>query len=80
MRIFRRRRRAPRRDDYMTASQHFQEAERLTWVIDDVIQSGAKRSLGELIALARLHLELARASGGGGPIRPQVPPEVPRSR
>ncbi len=52
---------APVRDDYMTPAEHRQEAERLAWVIDDVIQSGAKRTLGDLIALARLHLDLAQA-------------------
>lgn len=48
------------RDDYMTPAEHREEAERLAWVIDDVIQSGAKRTLGDLIALARLHMDLAQ--------------------
>ncbi len=56
---WRERRAAPVRDDYMTPAEHQQEAERLAWVIDDVIQSCAKRTLGDLIALARLHLDLA---------------------
>ena len=40
-------------------AEHCWEAGRPAWVIDDVIQSGAKRTLGDLIALARLHLDLA---------------------
>jgi hypothetical protein len=51
---------APVRDDYMTPAEHRQEAERLAWVVDDVIQSGARRTPGDLIALARLHLDLAQ--------------------
>jgi len=52
---------APVRDDYMTPAEHRQEAERLAWVIDDVLQDPrAKRTLGDLIALARLHLDLSR--------------------
>ncbi len=50
------------RDDYFTPAEHRAEAERLAWVIDDVLQSGAKRSLGDLIALARLHLDMAWAT------------------
>ncbi len=50
---------APVRDNYMTPAEHREEAERLAWVIDDVLQSGARRTLGDLITLARLHLELA---------------------
>lgn len=45
--------------DYLTPAGHRQEAERLAWVIDDVLQSDAERSLGDLIAIARLHLDLA---------------------
>ena len=59
-----RRRPAPR-PDYMTPAEHRQEAERLAWVIDDVIQTDAERTLGDLIALARLHLELARDEDAG---------------
>ena len=62
---WRRRHAAPARDDYMTPAGHREEAERLAWVIDEEIQSGAKRSLGDLIALARLHLDLSREAGGG---------------
>jgi hypothetical protein len=51
---------APIRGDYMTRAEHQMEAERLVWVIDDVIQSGARRTLADLIALARLHLDLAQ--------------------
>lgn len=65
--IIRRRqqRTAPARAEFLATHftsphEHYLEAERLTWVIDDVIQSPAKRTLGDLIALARLHLELAR--------------------
>lgn len=47
------------RDSYRTPAEHRQEAERLAWVIDDVLQSEAERSLGDLIAIARLHLDLA---------------------
>jgi hypothetical protein len=61
---WRRRHAAAVRDDYMTPAGHRQEAERLAWVIDDVIQSGARRTLADLIALARLHLDLAREAGG----------------
>lgn len=57
---------APVRDDYMTPAQHREEAERLAWVIDDVIQSGARRTLGDLIALARLHLDLAQGETAEG--------------
>jgi hypothetical protein len=53
----RRRRRASR--DYLTPEGHRQEAERLAWVIDDVLQSDAERNLPDLIALARLHLDMA---------------------
>lgn len=59
---YRENRAAPVRADFMTAHEHYLEAERLSWVIDDVIQSRAKRTLGDLIALARLHLELARTA------------------
>ena len=47
----------------MTTREHRAEAERLAWVIDEVIQSRAKRIPGDLIALARLHLELAQTAG-----------------
>ena len=57
----------PARADYLTPYEHYQEAERLSWVIDDVIQSPAKRTLSDEIALARLHLELARAGGNQPP-------------
>ena len=53
------------RRDYLTPAGHRQEAERLAWVIDEEIQSGAERTMGDLIALARLHLELAREEGPG---------------
>jgi hypothetical protein len=56
---------------YMTTCEHYAEAERLSWVIDDVIQSRARRTLSDLIALARLHLELAQATGNlPGPDQP----------
>ena len=45
--------------DYLTPAQHRQEAERLAWVIDDVLQSDAERTLSDLVAIARLHLDLA---------------------
>jgi hypothetical protein len=51
---------APVRDSYMSRAEHIEEAERLAWVIDDVLQSGAKRTLADLVAIARLHLDLAR--------------------
>ena len=54
---------APARADFMTTREHHAEAERLTWVTDEVIQSRAKRTLGDLIALAWLHLELAQTAG-----------------
>jgi hypothetical protein len=50
-------------DGYLTSEGHLMEAERLAWVIDEEIQSGGRRTLGDLIALARLHLDLARALG-----------------
>jgi hypothetical protein len=56
-----RRRRPETRPDYMTSDEHYEEAERLAWVID-VLQSGAKRTLGDVIALARLHLDMAQAA------------------
>lgn len=59
--LWRARRTAPVRADYMTPQEHLLEAERLAWAADDVIQTGARRTLGDLIALARLHLELAEA-------------------
>ena len=61
---WRRRNAAPVRDGYMTPAEHRQEAVRLAWVIDDVLQSRAKRSLSDLIAVARLHLDLAQEAGG----------------
>ena len=62
--ITRRRRQeaAPVRDDYLTRQQHIQEAERLAWVIDDVLQSKAERTLADLVAIARLHLDLAQVA------------------
>ncbi|HET9969816.1 MAG TPA: hypothetical protein VFQ68_16395 [Streptosporangiaceae bacterium] len=60
---WRKRHAAPARPDYMTRAQHLEEAERLAWVIDDVLQSNAKRSLSDLVAIARLHLDLAREAG-----------------
>ena len=66
------RRPAPIRDDYMTRAEHQAEAERLAWVIDDVLQSGAKRTLSDLIAIARLHLDLA-----GPPRAPRPAGEQP---
>jgi hypothetical protein len=60
---WRQRHAAPARDDYFSPAEHRQEAERLAWVIDDVLQTGTKRTLGDLIALARLHLDLAQAAG-----------------
>lgn len=45
---------------YMTPAEHRKEAESLAWVIDEAIQSDADRTLGDLIALARLHLDLSR--------------------
>ena len=62
---WRRHRAAPARPDYMTRAQHLEEAERLAFVIDDVLQSGARRSLSDLVAIARLHLDLARGSQAG---------------
>lgn len=47
------------RPGYFTPAGHRQEAERLAWVIDDVLQSDAQRTIGDLIALARLHLDMA---------------------
>jgi hypothetical protein len=57
----------PARAYYLTPYEHYQEAERLSWVIDEVIQSSAKRTLSDEIALARLHLELARTEGSQPP-------------
>jgi hypothetical protein len=51
--------------DYMTPAEHREEAERLAWVVDYELQSDAERTLGDVIALARLHLELAREAGVG---------------
>lgn len=65
MKLLPRRRPDGYRDTYLTPDGHRQEAERLAWVLDGEIQSGARRSLGDLIALARLHLELSRAQGAG---------------
>lgn len=62
---WRRRHDAPARPDYMTRAQHLEEAGRLAWVIDDVLQSGAGRSLSDLVAIARLHLDLARVAPRG---------------
>jgi hypothetical protein len=57
----RKRHAAPARPDYMTRAEHLQEAERLAWVADDVLQDPrAKRTLGDVIALARLHVDLAQ--------------------
>ena len=64
MQLLKHRQRPEARDYYMTPAEHRQEAERLAWVIDDVLQSGAKRSLGDLIAFAQLHLDLAIAPPG----------------
>ena len=50
--------------DFMTPEGHLAEAERLAWVIDEEIQADAERTLGDLIALARLHLDLYQASPG----------------
>jgi hypothetical protein len=47
---------------FMTPEGHLAEAERLAWVIDEEIQSDVKRTLGDLIALARLHLDLSRVT------------------
>ena len=45
---------------YLTRKQHIREAERLAWVIDDVLQDPkADRTLADLVAIARLHLDLA---------------------
>lgn len=55
---------APARDHYFTPAEHRQEAERLAWVVDDVLQSNVKRSLSDLIALARLHADLGRPEEG----------------
>lgn len=70
MRFPPRRRTGPYRDSYMTPDEHRQEAERLAWVIDDVLQTGARRTLADLIALARLHLDLAQADASNSDRRP----------
>ena len=45
---------------YLTPEQHLREAERLTWVLDDILQSDADRTLADVAAIARLHLDLAQ--------------------
>ncbi len=64
---------APVREFFMTPAEHFEEAGRLAWVVDEEIQSDAKRTLGDLIALARLHLDLACTgpAGDGGHVSPE---------
>lgn len=60
MRLLRRRRYPEPRQDYMTQKEHFEEAERLAWVVDHEVSSpDVKRTLAEVIALAQLHLALA---------------------
>ena len=47
----------------LTRTQHIREAERLAWVIDDVLQDpDAERTLADLVAIARLHLDLAQVA------------------
>ena len=60
VRRWRARRAAPARHDFMTPQEHLLEAGRLAWVADDVMRSRARRTLGDVIALGRLHLDLAR--------------------
>lgn len=59
MRLIRRRATRVARDAYFTPAEHRQEAERLALIVDDALQTDAKRTLADLIALARLHLDLA---------------------
>lgn len=66
----RKRHAAPARPDYMTRAEHLQEAGRLAWVADDVLQSGARRTLGDVIALARLHVDLAQHASRPDPYHP----------
>lgn len=56
--------------DYLTRKQHIQEAERLAWVIDDALQSDADRTLADLVAIARLHLDLAQYAPRPDPYAP----------
>ncbi len=57
------------RPDFLTAGQHMEEAERLLWVIDGELQSGAPRTLGELAVIALAHVLVAR-DGTGQEARP----------
>ncbi len=46
---------AVRNDFYLTPKQHFQEAQRLLWVVDEALQSDEPRTLGDLAILALAH-------------------------
>jgi hypothetical protein len=50
-----RRVRSAPREDYFTSEEHRQEAERLAYVLDGVLQSNAKRSVGDLAMVGILH-------------------------
>jgi hypothetical protein len=44
------------RADYLTPLQHFQEAQRLLWVVDEALQDpGQSRTLGDLAIIAQAH-------------------------
>ncbi len=40
---------------YLSPEEHYQEARRLLWVIDQELQSDAPRTLGELAVIALAH-------------------------
>ncbi len=50
------------RDDYLTVEQHQEEAERLLWVIDGELQSGAPRTMTDLAIIALAHAVTALAA------------------
>jgi hypothetical protein len=53
----------PRRNDYLTPDQHYQEASRLLWVVDGELQSDAPRTISDLAAVALAHAVTALAGG-----------------
>ena len=50
------------RPDYFTPAEHYQEAQRLLWVIDGELQSDAPRTTGELAVIALAHAVTALAA------------------
>jgi len=50
-----------------TAAWHYQEAERLSWVVAEEIQGGAERTLADLLCAGILHALVALAADIYGP-------------